>query len=174
MKRWLYALPVAALVVVAGLGGWQMMRPSKGDFERISRAAPEHVFPLMDGSGEIAFAPPPGGQPVVVNLFASWCAPCEAEHKYLVALGEQHPGQVYGILYKDKVEDGAGFLQRLGNPYTQIGLDPEGRGGLDFGLTGVPETFVISASGEIILHIGGPLDETLAQKASGALEAPRP
>lgn len=63
MKRWLYALPVAALVVVGGLGGWQMMRPSKGDFERVSRAAPEHVFPLMDGSGEISFAPPPAVSP---------------------------------------------------------------------------------------------------------------
>lgn len=173
MNRWLYALPIAALVVVAGFGGWQMMRPSKGEFERISRAAPEHVFPLMDGSGEISFAPPPGGQPVVVNLFASWCAPCEAEHKYLVALGEKHPGQIYGVLYKDKVADGAKFLERLGNPYTQVALDPEGRGGLDFGLTGVPETFVISAEGEIILHIGGPLDEALTQKVSGALEAPR-
>lgn len=173
MTRWLYALPVVALVVVAGFGGWQMMRPSKGEFERISRAAPEHVFPLMDGSGEISFAPPPGGQPVVVNLFASWCGPCEAEHKYLVALGAQHPGQVYGVLYKDKMDDGQAFLDRLGNPYTRIALDPDGRGGLDFGLTGVPETFVISAEGEIILHIGGPLDEDLVQKVSGALKAPR-
>lgn len=173
MNRWLYTLPVVALVVVAGFGGWQMMRPSKGEFERISRAAPEHVFPLMDGSGEISFAPPPGGQPVVVNLFASWCGPCEAEHKYLMALSEQHPGQIYGVLYKDKVDNGQAFLDRLGNPYTRIALDLDGRGGLDFGLTGVPETFVISAEGEIILHIGGPLDEDLVQKVSGALKAPR-
>lgn len=173
MNRWIYALPAFALAVVAGFGGWQMMRPSKGEFERISRAAPEHVFPLMDGSGEISFAPPPGNQPVLVNLFASWCAPCEVEHKHLVALGEAHPSQVYGVLYKDKIGDGAAFLERLGNPYTQVALDPEGRGGLDFGLTGVPETFVISAEGEIILHISGPLDEELTQKVSGALKAPR-
>ena len=94
----------------------------------------------------------------------------DVHHGYIDGL---KPGQVYGILYKDKVEDGAGFLERLGNPYTQVALDPEGRGGLDFGLTGVPETFVISGDGDIILHIGGPLDEALVQKVSGALEAPR-
>lgn len=173
MKRWLYALPVAALALIAVFGAVQMIRPSKGEFQRISRAAPDHVFPLMDGAGEISFAPPPGGEAVIVNLFASWCAPCEIEHKHLVELGQRHPGRVYGILYKDAAENGAAFLDRLGNPYTAIGLDPDGRGGLDFGLTGVPETFVISGDGEIILHISGMLDDGLTQKVSGALVAPR-
>lgn len=173
MKRWVYALPVAALALIAVFGAVQMIRPSKGEFQRISRAAPEYVFPLMDGSGEVSFAPPPGGEAAIVNLFASWCAPCEIEHKYLVELGERHPGRVYGVLYKDTADNGAAFLERLGNPYTAVALDPAGRGGLDFGLTGVPETFVISGDGDIILHIGGALDETLAQKVSGALVAPR-
>lgn len=172
MNRWLYALPVAALVLVAGFGAWQMVQPSKGEFQRISRAAPDHVFPLIQG-GSVAFAPPPGEQPVIVNLFASWCGPCEVEHVHLMTLGERHPGQLYGILYKDSTENGAAFLERLGNPFTEVALDPEGRGGLDFGLTGVPETFVISAEGEILLHIGGPLDEQLTEKVSGALMAPR-
>ena len=172
MSRWIFALPVAALVLFGLLGAWRMLNPSKGEFERVSRAAPDFVFELKDG-GEISFAPPPGGQPVAVNLFASWCAPCEAEHKYLMALGEMHPDQLVGVLYKDKTEKGEAFLQRLGNPFTAVALDPEGKGGLDFGLTGVPETFVISGEGEILLHIAGPLDEASLQKVSEALGAPR-
>lgn len=172
MKRWIYGLPVAALVMVGGFGAYQMQQPSKGTFERVSRAAPEYVFTRIDG-GELSFSPPPGNETVIVNLFASWCGPCELEHKHLVTLSQQHPGRVYGILYKDTPENGAAFLQKLGNPYQAVGLDQDGRGGLDFGLTGVPETFVISGDGQILLHIGEPLDEALAQKISGALTAPR-
>lgn len=172
MNRWIFALPVAALVLFGLLGAWRMLNPSKGDFERISRAAPQFVFALRDG-GEVSFAPPPGGQTVAVNLFASWCAPCEAEHPLLLKLGTAHPEQVYGILYKDTPENGDAFLDRLGNPYAVVALDPEGKGGLDFGLTGVPETFVISGEGEIVLHINGPLDEASLQKISEALGAPR-
>lgn len=172
MNRWIFALPVSALVLFGLLGAWRMLYPSKGDFERISRAAPEFVFALRDG-GEVSFAPPPGGQTVAVNLFASWCAPCEAEHPLLIRLGTAHPDQVYGVLYKDTTENGDAFLERLGNPYAVVALDPDGKGGLDFGLTGVPETFVISGEGEIVLHINGPLDEASLQKISEALGAPR-
>jgi cytochrome c biogenesis protein CcmG/thiol:disulfide interchange protein DsbE len=172
MNRWLFALPVAALLLFGLLGAWRMLYPDKGEFERVSRAAPDFVFTLQDG-GEIAFAPPPGGEPAIVNLFASWCGPCEAEHKYLMELGAAHPGQLYGVLYKDKPEKGEAFLARLGNPFTAVALDPEGKGGLDFGLTGVPETFVISGEGDIILHIDGPLDAASRQKVSEALVAPR-
>lgn len=172
MKRWVFALPVAALVLFGLLGAWRMINPSKGEFERVSRAAPDFVFERMDG-GEISFAPPPGGAPVAVNLFASWCAPCEAEHKHLMQLSRTHPEQITGILYKDRPENGGAFLARLGNPFTQVALDPEGKGGLDFGLTGVPETFVISGDGDILLHVAGPLDEASLQKVSEALGAPR-
>lgn len=172
MTRWIFALPVALLVLLGVLGAWRMLYPAKGDFERVTRAAPEFVFELKEG-GEISFAPPPGGETVAVNLFASWCAPCEAEHPMLMKLGAAHPGKLYGILYKDKPENGDEFLARLGNPFTTIALDPEGKGGLDFGLTGVPETFVISGEGEVVLHISGPLDEASLQKVSEALGAPR-
>ncbi|MBA3068621.1 MAG: redoxin domain-containing protein [Hyphomonas sp.] len=172
MRRWVFALPVVVLVLFGLLGAWRMLYPAKGEFERVSRAAPEFVFELRDG-GSLAFAPPPGGETVAVNLFASWCAPCEAEHPLLMKLGAAYPGQIYGILYKDTPENGDDFLARLGNPFTSVALDPEGRGGLDFGLTGVPETFVISANGDVILHINGPLDEASLKKISEALGAPR-
>ncbi|MFN4225446.1 MAG: redoxin family protein [Hyphomonas sp.] len=172
MKRWLFALPIAVLIGFGLLGAWRMLNPAKGEFERTSRAAPAFVFELREG-GEMSFAPPPGGQTVAVNLFASWCAPCRAEHHHLMKLGAEHPGRLYGVLYKDSVETGDAFLAELGNPFTAVALDPQGRGGLDFGLTGVPETFVISGTGEILLHIAGPLDETSARNVSEALAAPR-
>jgi cytochrome c biogenesis protein CcmG/thiol:disulfide interchange protein DsbE len=171
MNRWIFALPVAALVLFGLLGAWRMLNPSKGDFERVSRAAPDFVFELKDG-GEISFAPPPGGHPIAVNLFASWCAPCEAEHKYLMALGETHPDQLVGVLYKDKTENGEDFLERLGNPFTAVALDPEGKGGLDFGLTGVPETFVIDGKGVVVKqHVGDIRDDDVAALAEAWRDA---
>ncbi|MEZ5998565.1 MAG: redoxin family protein [Hyphomonas sp.] len=139
----------------------------------MSRLAPERSFARLDGEGALSFAPPPGGEAVVVNLFASWCAPCVAEHPKLVELGEAWPGRVYGVLYKDTPANGHKFLSELGNPYADIVMDPDGQGGLDFGLTGVPETFVISADGEILEHIAGPLTDAGVKRVSEALNAPR-
>lgn len=173
MKRWLAAIPVVALVLFAGLAGWELSHPEKGDFERVSRAAPTRIFERLDG-GTLSFVPSPDGQTIAVNLFASWCAPCEAEHPLIAALAADHPGQVYGVLYKDTPEHGRKFLEELGNPYADIALDPDGQGGLDFGLTGVPETFVISSQGEILEHVAGPLDEASAKRVGEALAAPRP
>tara|TARA_B100000614_G_scaffold185750_1_gene166527 strand:- start:7477 stop:7998 length:522 start_codon:yes stop_codon:yes gene_type:complete len=173
MKRWIAAIPVTALVLFAGLAGWELSHPEKGDFERISRTAPDRAFERLEG-GTLRFAPTPNGRTIAVNLFASWCAPCEAEHPRLTALAEAHPGQVYGVLYKDTPANGRKFLEELGNPYADIVLDPSGQGGLDFGLTGVPETFVISADGEILEHIAGPLDAAAVKQVGEALSAPRP
>ena len=173
MKRWIAAIPVTALVLFAGLAGWELSHPEKGDFERISRTAPDRAFERLEG-GTLRFAPTPNGRTIAVNLFASWCAPCEAEHPRLTALAEAHPGQVYGVLYKDTPANGRKFLEEHGNPYADIVLDPSGQGGLDFGLTGVPETFVISADGEILEHIAGPLDAAAVKQVGEALAAPRP
>lgn len=105
----------------------------------------------------------------MVNLFASWCGPCRAEHGDITWLAKKHPGQVYGIAYKDQVQDTSRFLEEMGNPFTKIGVDLSGQGGLDFGLTGVPETFLISPDGKIILHVRGPLDAQLRDQVSAVL-----
>jgi cytochrome c biogenesis protein CcmG/thiol:disulfide interchange protein DsbE len=173
MKRALYALPLVALSGLAALAGAQLFGKQRGDFENALRAAPSIEFETLDGAA-LSFSPPPHGKPAVVNLFASWCGPCEAEHPYLVQLGLRHPESLYGVLYKDTPENGADFLARLGNPYVEIALDPEGQGGLDFGLTGVPETFVVSGEGEILLHVQGPLSQNDLSKIDEALRrAPR-
>ena len=88
-------------------------------------------------------------------------------------LSDAFPDRIYGILYKDSRENGAAFLDRMGNPFAEVAIDADGQGGLDFGLTGVPETFVISSAGEILVHITGPLDDGDVREVRGALNTPR-
>lgn len=174
MKALIYAVPLVALAGLAGLAGMQLFDPERSGFERIERMAPDRAFPKLDGEGEIRFSPPPGGEAVIVNLFASWCAPCEAEHPLLTEISEEVPGRVHGILYKDTPENGEDFLVRLGNPFAEIGTDPDGQGGLDFGLTGVPETFVVGPYGSIRLHVRGQLTPDSARDVLAALNADEP
>lgn len=164
MKRWMAALPLAALILVGGVTGLQLYNPEKNTFEkadtgRVIRMAPAREFPLFRADGSLSFAPPSDGKPIAVNLFASWCAPCRLEHPLLMELGQSHPDQLYGLAYKDEDRATAKFLDDLGDPYAQIGTDNDGQGGLEFGLTGVPETFIIDRDGKIVMHIRGIVDE---------------
>ncbi len=97
------------------------------------------------------------GRVVVVNFFASWCVPCRVEHPVLMGLGPSANVPVVGIAYKDKPDDAVGFLNEYGNPYVAIGLDETGRTGIDFGVYGVPETYVVDKRGIIRLRHVGPL-----------------
>lgn len=94
----------------------------------------------------------------LVNFFASWCAPCRAEHPMLKKLADEGI-TIYGINYKDKPDQALGFLTELGNPYSAIGAD-SGRIALNWGVYGVPETYVIDGTGKIVLRIAGPVTET--------------
>lgn len=159
MKPWLAILPVIALLGLGAIGAINLMGGDGSDVGRSDgRLAPTRVFETLTGSAEtLNFSAPAPDKPIVVNLFASWCAPCRVEHPLLVELAETHPDRIFGLLYKDEADRGQAFLDELGDPYTAVGLDPDGQGGLDFGLTGVPETFIISADGEILMHVRGAL-----------------
>lgn len=100
------------------------------------------------------------GQVTLVNFFASWCTPCIAEHAFLKSLqGLNIP--IIGIVYKDNVDAARNFLKRHGNPYKIVGLDANGEGAIEWGITGVPETFLIGANGTILAHRAGPLTEEI-------------
>ncbi len=97
--------------------------------------------------------------PALVNFFASWCTPCRAEHEMLKTLAEKNNIRIYGIAYKDKRADTEKYLRDLGNPYEKTGHDDNGKAFIDWGLSGVPETFVIDREGNIRLHHAGVLLE---------------
>ena len=154
MKRWVLIVPLALLMGLVVVAGFQLFEGRRATFEGAKRNAPDRVFQSLDGGGLVNFTKDIE-ETVVVNLFASWCSPCVAEHPLLMRLSESLPDQMYGILYKDTPEAGGAFLGRLGNPFTRVLVDADGQGGLDFGLTGVPETFVVNEDGVILLHVRG-------------------
>jgi cytochrome c biogenesis protein CcmG/thiol:disulfide interchange protein DsbE len=102
------------------------------------------------------------GEVVLVNYWASWCAPCRVEHPALERLAEQGL-PIYGINYKDKPENALKFLDELGDPYVAIGADAQGRMALDWGVYGVPETYVIDGNGVIIARHAGPITQRVIE-----------
>lgn len=159
MKRWLFALPLVALIAFGGLGLVQLFDGEKPSFERVIREAPTMSFAPLGGGEPVAFTALATDQPILVNLWASWCTPCLAEHPLLMQLSEDYPGRLHGLVFDDSESNAAAFLDRHGNPFTVVAMDPTGQGALDFGHTGVPETFVISPGGLVTYHHGGKLTE---------------
>jgi len=160
MRRLLYILPVAFFVLVAGYFALALQPgydPHQIPSPLIDQPAP--AFTLAGLSGEGLSKDALEGQVVLVNFFASWCVPCRTEHPLLMRLAEQEHVPVYGIAWKDKPGDTQRLIAQLGNPYSRIGLDESGRVGIDFGVYGVPETYVIDKEGRIRLRHVGPLTE---------------
>jgi cytochrome c biogenesis protein CcmG/thiol:disulfide interchange protein DsbE len=103
-----------------------------------------------------------GAGPALVNFYASWCAPCEVEHPVLRALKADQV-RVVGVAYKDAPDNTRAFLGRLGDPFTARLVDRDGRAGLEFGVTGVPETYLVNARGVIVAKHTGPMSPDDAQ-----------
>lgn len=109
------------------------------------------------------------GEVVLVNFWASWCPPCRAEHPVVTALAAEGI-PVYGVNYRDEPDRALDFLDDLGNPYAAVGADPRARMGLDWGVVGLPETFVIDGQGNVVMRHAGPLtDEVVASRLRPAL-----
>lgn len=143
----------------------------------IGQKAPETNLPPLDGMNL------PGletramaGKVTLVNVFASWCVPCRQEHPFLLELSKDGRFDIAGLNYKDQGENARRFLGELGNPYGAIGIDERGRGAIDWGVYGVPETFLIGKDGTILYKQVGPLSgdsaSTLNAEIEKALAAP--
>ncbi len=114
------------------------------------------------------------GEVSLVNVFASWCAACRVEHPLLMRLAEQNVVPVHGLNYKDRPDAALAWLGRFGDPYDRVGSDLSGRVGIDWGVYGVPETFVVNAEGRIVCkHIGPVMDRDLDDKLLPAIQAAR-
>jgi len=165
-SRLLFLLPVLVFVVLAGLFFLQLSsgrNPSDLPSALINKPAP--AFALAPLEGLIADGKPvPGlsnedlkGRVTVVNVFASWCAPCRQEHPLLVELAKDPSVRLVGINQKDNPDNARRFLGALGNPYAAVGVDPNGRASIDWGVYGVPETFIVGPDGMIRYKQIGPL-----------------
>ncbi|WP_170428905.1 DsbE family thiol:disulfide interchange protein [Ruegeria arenilitoris] len=129
---------------------------------RQGQAAPPVVLTEFPGKTLFDDATLRDGEVKLVNYWASWCAPCRAEHPNLETLSEEGI-PVYGINYKDKLDNAEAFLTDLGDPYKAIGRDEQGRMALDWGLYGVPETYVIDGEGTVILRFAGPITQRVIE-----------
>ena len=166
MRRLITLLPVGVFLVLAGYLALAL-RPGHDPHElpsaMIDQEAPAFDLASLRVSGRLA-RDGLKGQPTVINFFASWCVPCRQEHPLLMRLANSGTVRLYGIAYKDKPEDSTRFLDQLGDPYRGIGVDRDGRTGLDFGVYGVPETYVLDAVGHIRKRFVGPLTAAAVDK----------
>ena len=155
-------LPLVAFVALAGL---LLLRLGAGDASRvpsalIGKAAPAFALPAIAGLDRpgLSSADLQTGKVTILNVFASWCVPCREEAPALMALAASGRRMV-GIAYKDRAENTKAFLAEGGDPFKAVGGDAAGRVGIDFGVYGVPETYVIRGDGTITAKIVGPLTD---------------
>lgn len=158
MRRILFLLPVIIFAVVAAYFAVGLQRdPRIVPSALLDKPAPDFDLPpVLDTVPGLATADF-NGQVTMVNVFASWCVPCRAEHPLLMRLAEDRVVTIYGLNWKDKQADAAAWLAELGNPYSRIGHDLSGRVGIDWGVYGVPETYLIDKRGRIRYKHVGPI-----------------
>jgi cytochrome c biogenesis protein CcmG/thiol:disulfide interchange protein DsbE len=161
-------LMLAPPLIFAGLAALFFLGMQRSDPDQLpsameGRAAPAVQVTALGSGPELtdAMLREPGVK--LVNFWASWCAPCRAEHPVLQDLSAEGLA-ILGVNFKDKPGAALGFLEELGNPYAAIGADASGRMGLDWGLYGVPETFVIDAKGKVILRHAGPITASILEE----------
>jgi cytochrome c biogenesis protein CcmG/thiol:disulfide interchange protein DsbE len=164
MKRWLWPLGIF-VVLVLFLGFGLTRNPREVPSPLIGKPAPAFTLPLLHEPEKSFSQKDVAGQVWILNVWASWCAPCREEHPLWVELAKNKTVPIYGLNYKDKRPDSIAWLQRYGDPYVLSVSDIQGRIGIDYGVYGVPETYVIDKQGVIrFKHIGPVRPEVLQQK----------
>ncbi|MCG8595834.1 MAG: DsbE family thiol:disulfide interchange protein [Kiloniellales bacterium] len=158
-KRVILLLPIALFAVLVGAFLWGLAPdrdPSQVPSAMVDKPAPDFDLPSVTGldipglkTGDLT------GEVILVNFFASWCVPCRVEHPVFMDLAARGDVKLVAINYRDEPADAVAWLAELGNPYSRIGADLDARTGIDWGVSGVPETYVIDSSGRIrYQHIG--------------------
>lgn len=170
----MFLTPLVALVALIGLFAFNLDRdPQFVPSALLNKPVPDMSLPAIDDTiDKPGFAPSDfTGQVTLVNVFASWCIPCRDEHPLLMQMAREGV-VIYGINQKDAPENARKFLNDLGNPYTRIGADRDGRAAIEWGVYGVPESFVVNAQGVITYKHTGPLNQnSIEQGLKPALAA---
>jgi cytochrome c biogenesis protein CcmG/thiol:disulfide interchange protein DsbE len=167
ISRWLMALPLIAFAALAAIFWFRL---GSGDPSRIPSAlighpAPATALPALDGlvnNGSQVPGLDPSvfkGRVSVVNVWASWCVACHDEAPLLTELGKDSRLQIVGVNYKDAPDKARRFLGRYGNPFGIVGVDANGRASIEWGVYGVPETFIVGGNGEIAYKLVGPITQ---------------
>jgi cytochrome c biogenesis protein CcmG/thiol:disulfide interchange protein DsbE len=165
-RSWLVAVPLLAFVTLAGLFWFRLQSgdPARIPSALIGRPAPQTVLPPLEGLTDEGGAAVAGLDPAafkgavsVVNVWASWCVPCHDEAPLLLQLAQDKRIRLVGINYKDAADNARRFLGRYGNPFDAVGVDANGRASIEWGVYGVPETFVVGRDGAIAYKLIGPI-----------------
>ncbi|PZF77172.1 DsbE family thiol:disulfide interchange protein [Aestuariivirga litoralis] len=173
-RLWLVLLPVIVFAALAalfwkGLSGTPNQIPSA----LINKPVPDFVLNAVPGLNVPGFDDETlkQGKVTVVNVWASWCAPCRIEHPLLTELARRPDIQLFGMNYKDEPQNAVEFLSTLGQPFAAVGMDRDGRTGIDWGVYGVPETFIVDGQGMIrYKHIGPLTPEAIAGEMAREIE----
>src|SRR5256714_7216307 len=168
IRSWPMALPLIAFAALAAMFWFRLYGgdPSKIPSAPIGRPAPQTALPALQGlvrdGTQVPGLDPADfkGKVSVVNVWASWCVPCHDEAPLLTELGKDKRLQLVGINYKDSPENARRFLGRYGNPFGIVGVDGNGRASIEWGVYGVPETFVVGREGTIVYKLVGPVTPT--------------
>ena len=190
MNRWLAVIPLLAIVALVAFAAIRL-----GDFTGrsladgrsseyrpdalVGQTVPETVLPMLTGAtagpGMVDLKTAGVGKPMLINVFASWCAPCKLEHPQLMALKARGVA-IVGVAWKDDPAATRRFLDELGDPYSMVLVDRDGRAGLDLGITGAPETFAVDAMGRVTAKASAPLmDQAEIERLVASMQAaPRP
>jgi cytochrome c biogenesis protein CcmG/thiol:disulfide interchange protein DsbE len=158
MRSLRFLVPLALFFVLAGfLAVGLKLNPREVPSPLIGKPAPAFALPRLDKPEVIVRRDELLGRTWVLNVWASWCGPCRQEHPLVVDLAKRHPIPVYGLNYKDRGDDAKAWLREMGDPFAATLVDADGKVGIDWGVYGVPETFVIDKAGVVRLKHIGPL-----------------
>lgn len=166
MSRWVALLPLVVLLALGGLFYFYALQRNTAEFQPqalVGKPMPDLTLPALRDGQPVRLKAVAAEGPMLVNFFASWCAPCEIEHPILMGL-KGRGVRVVGIAYKDAPPNTEAFLARLGNPFVAQFVDRDGAAGVEFGVTGVPETYVVGRDGRILAKHTGPLTDADAQR----------
>ena len=170
MNRFL--LPLTVFLLMVGLLGYGLgLDPKKVPSPLIDKPAPEFSLSMLEDPTRTLSNRDLEGQVWVLNVWASWCVSCRAEHEVITSLARRNLVTVVGLNYKDESEEATRWLGQFGNPYAVSLVDSDGRTGIDWGVYGVPETFIVGADGRIkYKHIGPVTHESLESEIMPVIE----